>query len=149
MKIVQVLASPGLSGFYADDQEAIRQDAKHDGFAYTGAPRTPGFTSVRQKGEAASVLLILEDGQVAFGDCCTVQYPGVGGRDPVFKAADFIQLIQNQLAEHIVGRELDSFRSLAEEFDSWYWEGQRLHSAVRYGLSQAFLDAVAKARAGQ
>ncbi len=145
MKIVQVLASPGLSGFYADDQEAIRQDAQHDGFAYTGAPRTPGFTSVRQKGEAASVLLLLEDGQVAFGDCCTVQYPGVGGRDPVFKAEEFIELIQNHLAEHIVGREMHSFRALAEEFDGWRWQGRRLHSAVRYGLSQAFLDAAAKA----
>ncbi len=146
MKIVEVLASPGLSGFYADDQKAIRQDAKHDGFAYAGVPCTPGFTSVRQKGEAVSVLLVLEDGQVAFGDCCTVQYPGVSGRDPVFRAEEFIELVQNHLAEHIVGRELDSFRSLAEEFDGWHWQGQRLHSAVRYGLSQAFLDAVAKAR---
>jgi methylaspartate ammonia-lyase len=146
MKVVQVLASPGLSGFYADDQEAIRQDAQHDGFAYAGAPRTTGFTSVRQKGEAVSVLLLLEDGQVAFGDCCTVQYPGVGGRDPVFKAEEFIELIRDHLAEHIVGRELDNFRALAEEFDGWRWQGQQLHSAVRYGLSQAFLDAVAKAR---
>ncbi len=146
MKVVQVLASPALSGFYADDQEAIRQDAKHDGFVYAGTPHTPGFTSVRQKGEAVSVLLLLEDGQVAFGDCCTVQYPGVGGRDPVFKAEEFIELIQNHLAERIVGRELANFRALAEEFDGWRWQGQQLHSAVRYGLSQALLDAVAKAK---
>lgn len=145
MKIAQVLASPGLSGFYADDQEAIRQDAKHDGFAYEGTPRTPGFANVRQKGEAVSVLLVLEDGQVAYGDCCTVQYPGVGGRDPVFSAEEFINVIENRLAKHIVGRELERFRPLAEEFDDLGWQGQKLHSAMRYGLSQAFLDAVAKA----
>jgi methylaspartate ammonia-lyase len=146
MRIVRVLASPGLSGFYADDQEAIRQNATHDGFVYSGAPRTPGFASVRQKGEAVSVLLELEDGQIAYGDCCTVQYPGVGGRDPVFKAADFIEAIENHLASEIVGRELDSFRPLAEEFDNLQLQGRRLHTAMRYGLSQAFLDAVARAR---
>ena len=79
MRIARVLASPALTGFYADDQEAIRQDAEHDGFAYTGAPVTPGFDSVRQRGEAITVLIVLEDGQVAYGDCATVQYPGVGG----------------------------------------------------------------------
>jgi methylaspartate ammonia-lyase len=146
MRIAKVLASPGVSGFYADDQEAIRQDAEHDGFVYAGSPRTPGFTKVRQKGEAVSVLLLLEDGQLAYGDCCTVQYPGVGGRDPVFMAQEFIELIRNHLVDRLVGRELDSFRSLAEEFDTLLWQGGRLHSAIRYGLSQAFLDAVAKAR---
>ena len=146
MRIAKVLASPGLSGFYADDQEAIRQDAEHDGFVYTSSPRTPGFTSVRQKGEAVSVLLLLEDGQIAYGDCCTVQYPGVGGRDPFFTAPEFIELIQSHLADRLVGRELDSFRPLAEEFDTLSWHGGRLHSAMRYGLTQAFLDAVAKAK---
>jgi methylaspartate ammonia-lyase len=92
------------------------------------------------------VLLLLEDGQLAYGDCCTVQYPGVGGRDPVFMAQEFIELIRNHLVDRLVGRELDSFRSLAEEFDTLLWQGGRLHSAIRYGLSQAFLDAVAKAR---
>jgi methylaspartate ammonia-lyase len=146
MRIERVLASPGLSGFYADDQEAIRQDAVHDGFAYAGEPRTPGFESVRQKGEAVSVLFVLDDGQVAHGDCCTVQYAGVGGRDPAFRADEFAGLIDDELGRLIVGRELTSFRALAEEFDRLRWRGRRLHSAMRYGLSQAFLDAVAKAR---
>jgi methylaspartate ammonia-lyase len=146
MRIVRVLASPGLSGFYADDQEAIRQDAAPDGFAYSGSPRTPGFTSVRQKGEAVSVMLELEDGQIAYGDCCTVQYPGVSGRDPAFNAEDFAEVVETHLASRIVGRELDSFRPLAEEFDNLQLQGRRLHTAMRYGLSQAFLDAVAKAR---
>ncbi len=145
MRITRVLASLGLSGFYADDQEAIRQDAAPDGFAYAGTPRTPGFNSVRQKGEAVSVLLELEDGQIAWGDCCTVQYPGVGGRDPVFHAEDFVQLIETHLASRLVGRDLDGFRPLAEELDTLTLQGRRLHTAMRYGLSQAILDAVAKA----
>ena len=146
MTITKVLTSPGLTGFYADDQEAIRQNAAHDGFAYAGAPRSPGFTSIRQKGEAVSVLLLLEDGQIAHGDCCTVQYPGVGGRDPVFKAEEFIAFIETHLAERLEGRKLERFRPLAEEFDHMLWNGKPLHSAMRYGLTQALLDAVAKAQ---
>ena len=141
MRIARVLASPALTGFYADDQEAIRQDAKHDGFAYTGAPVTPGFDSVRQRGEAITVLIVLEDGQVAYGDCATVQYPGVGGRDPVFESEEFIDIVRSQLADGLVGRELASFRSLAEEYDQL-----PLHTALRYGLSQALLDAVSKSK---
>ena len=81
MKIVDVLCTPGFTGFYFDDQRAIKKGAGHDGFTYTGEPVTEGFTQVRQKGESISVLLILEDGQVAHGDCAAVQYSGAGGRD--------------------------------------------------------------------
>lgn len=48
--------------------------------------RLRGFTSVRQAGESISVLFILEDGQIAHGDCAAVQYSGAGGRDPLFLA---------------------------------------------------------------
>ena len=146
MKIAKVFASPGLTGFYTDDLEAITQDARRDGFIYAGSPRTSGFRAIRQKGEAVSVLIVLEDGQIAYGDCATVQYAGVGGRDPVFKAQEFIDLIETQLASRLVGRKLDSFRRLAEEFDRLPWGGGKLHSALRYGLSQALLDAVARAK---
>lgn len=76
MRIVDVLASPGLTGFYFDDQQAIKAGAGHDGFAYCGEPLTPCFTAVRQRGESISVQLILEDGQMAYGDCAAVQYSG-------------------------------------------------------------------------
>ena len=95
MKIKKVLCSPGLTGFYFDDQKAIKQGAGHDGLFYVGDAVTPGFTSIRQAGESISVQLILEDGQVAFGDCAAVQYSGAGGRDPLFLAEDFIPVIEN------------------------------------------------------
>lgn len=84
MKIKQALFTAGYSSFYFDDQQAIKNGAGHDGFIYTGAPVTPGFTSVRQAGECVSVQLILENGAVAVGDCAAVQYSGAGGRDPLF-----------------------------------------------------------------
>ena len=146
MKISKVICAPGRTGFYFDDQAAIKAGAAHDGAMYEGEPMTPGFTGVRQAGEAISVMLVLEDGQIAWGDCAAVQYSGAGGRDPLFLAENFIPLIEGEVAKHLVGRELDSFRGLAEEIDHMEAEGKRLHTAIRYGVSQAILDAVAKAK---
>lgn len=146
MKIVDVVCSAGRTGFYFDDQRAIKKGAGHDGFTYVGEPVTAGFTAVRQAGESISVMLILEDGQVAFGDCAAVQYSGAGGRDPLFLAKDFIPLIETAIAPKLIGRELTSFKTLAEEFDHMQVGGKRLHTAIRYGITQAILDAVSKAK---
>ncbi|WP_432204923.1 methylaspartate ammonia-lyase [Cetobacterium somerae] len=146
MRIVDVVCSAGKTGFYFDDQRAIKKGAGHDGFAYVGKPVTEGFTSIRQAGEAISVQLILEDGQVAFGDCAAVQYSGAGGRDPLFLAKDFIPVIEKEIAPKLIGKELDNFKLLAEEFDRMLLNGKRLHTAIRYGITQALLDAVAKTR---
>lgn len=146
MKIVDVVCSAGKTGFYFDDQRAIKAGAGHDGMFYLGKSVTPGFETIRQSGESISVQLILEDGQVAFGDCAAVQYSGAGGRDPLFLAKDFIPVIEKNIAPKLIGRDLDNFKTLAEEFDSMQIEGKRLHTAIRYGITQALLDAVAKAR---
>lgn len=82
MKIVDVVCSAGRTGFYFDDQRASRPGAGHDGIFYVGQPVTEGFSAVRQAGESISVMLVLEDGQIATGDCAAVQYSGAGGRDP-------------------------------------------------------------------
>jgi methylaspartate ammonia-lyase len=146
MKIIDVVCSTGRTGFYFDDQRAIKNGADHDGFAYVGNTETEGFTSIRQAGESISVMLILEDGQVAYGDCAAVQYSGAGGRDPLFLAKDFIPIIESEIAPKLIGRELENFKSLAEEFDHMLVNGKRLHTAMRYGITQAILDAVAKAK---
>ena len=145
MKIIDLVCSAGRTGFYFDDQRAIKQGAGHDGVFYVGAPVTEGFRSVRQAGESISVMLILEDGQVAYGDCAAVQYSGAGGRDPLFLAEDFIPVIENYIKPQLVGKEADDFRGLCAMMEAITVEGKRLHTAIRYGLSQAILDAVAKA----
>ena len=144
MKIVDLICSPGRTGFYFDDQRAIKGGAGHDGMFYTGDPVTPGFRSVRQAGESISVMLVLEDGQIAWGDCAAVQYSGAGGRDPLFLAEDFIPIIDTYIKPLLVGREADNFRQLCREMEAITIGGHRLHTALRYGLSQAILDAVAK-----
>ena len=145
MKIIDVVCSAGRTGFYFDDQRAIKKGAGHDGVFYIGEPVTEGFTSVRQAGESISVMLVLEDGQIAFGDCAAVQYSGAGGRDPLFLAKDFIPVIDKYIKPELVGKEADDFRALAKMMEAITVDGKRLHTAIRYGLSQALLDAVAKA----
>lgn len=144
MKIIDIICSAGKTGFYFDDQRAIKAGAGHDGFDYVGEPVTEGFKRIRQAGESISVMFILEDGQVAHGDCAAVQYSGAGGRDPLFLASDFIPVIKNEIAPKLIGRDVNEFRPLAEEVDTMELNGKRLHTAIRYGLTQAILDAAAK-----
>lgn len=146
MKIQKIICSSGRTGFFFDDQRAIKKGAKSDGSAYVGQPVTEGFKAVRQAGESISVMIILEDGQIAYGDCAAVQYSGAGGRDPLFLAEDFIPVIMEHVAPMLEGKELDSFRQLAAEVEAVEVDGKRLHTAIRYGVTQAVLDAVAKAK---
>ncbi|MBG6106907.1 methylaspartate ammonia-lyase [Frigoribacterium sp. CG_9.8] len=146
MKITEVLAVPVRAGFFADDQAAILAGAVRAGASYLGSPVTPGFRAVRQPGEAVSVMLLLDDGQVAYGDCAAVQYSGVGGRDAVFDAAQAATLILEQVAPLLREHQLTDFRSIAALIDTLQVHGHPLHSAIRYGVTQALLDAVARSR---
>ncbi len=145
-KISNIVLSSGLTGFYFDDLAAIIDGSKENGFLYEGKPKTKGFTSVRQPGESISVMLIIDDGQIALGDCAAVQYSGVSGRDPVFIAKNFIDILKEEISPLLIGKKLDSFCELAKIVDDHIVNGEKLHTAIRYGVTQAILDAVAKAK---
>ncbi|GAA5049143.1 methylaspartate ammonia-lyase [Haladaptatus pallidirubidus] len=148
-KIIEsVRAVPAVSGFFFDDQRAIKAGAEQDGFAYRGDPVTPGFDRVRQAGEAVSVLLELSDGTVARGDCAAVQYSGAGGRDSLFRAEEFAPVVEGTVADALVGRSAERFRDNTDVLEGLTTDGERLHTALRYGVSQALLDAAASARRG-
>ncbi|NCB38317.1 MAG: methylaspartate ammonia-lyase [Erysipelotrichia bacterium] len=145
MKISKVAFSKGISAFFFDDQRAIKNGAKHDGFVYVGEPVTPKFNRIRQAGQSISVLLMLEDGQIAVGDCAAVQYSGAGGRDPLFLAEEYIPFLEKHIKPLLEGMEVGTFRDMARKFSELQIEGRPLHSAIRYGLTQALLDVRAKA----
>ncbi len=145
MKIKDVLFSAGHSGFFFDDQKAIKQGLVQDGFVYEGQPVTPGFNRIRQSGESISVMLLLEDGQIACGDCAAVQYSGTAGRDPLFLAETFIPLLNYQVKPLLMDKPLDTFLDMARVIDTISVDGKPLHTALRYGVSQALLEAVALA----
>lgn len=144
MKIVDIICSKSLTGFYNDDQLAIKNGATHDGFTYVGEPMTDKFKNIRQKGEAVSIMLILEDGQVAIGDATAVQYSGAGGRDPLFLSDEGIATIEEHIKPILLGQSVEEFRPLAERIDAFKVNGAQLHTALRYGITQALLDATAK-----
>ena len=146
MKVIEILCVPGLTGFFVDDQAAILAGAGHDGFDYVGKPMTPGFTSIRQAGQSLSVLLLLDNGDVAYGDCAVVQYSGAGGREPLFDSEAAAKIILKYVLPVLQDRTVESFRELAEEVDRLEVAGSRLPASIRYGVTQALLDASAKAR---
>jgi len=145
MKIIDVVYSESLTGFYFDDQLAIKSGAHQDVFRYDGIPLTPKFHHIRQKGEAVSIMIILEDGQVAIGDAAAVQYSGAGGRDPLFLARDGIAQLEKYVKPLLIGKDITSFKALAIEVDALKSNGKLIHTALRYGVTQALLDAAAKA----
>jgi methylaspartate ammonia-lyase len=118
------------------------------------------------------VLLLLDDGGVEFGDCAAVQYSGAGGRDPLFTAVDAVAAVEKVVAPVLRGTDLDEgFRTVAARVDALTGPDGSLfssppttpgiglfssppttpgigplHTAVRYGVSQALLAAVAHSR---
>ena len=145
MEITGIYATPGYSGFFFDDQRAIKQGAEHDGFTYEGEPVTDGFDEIRQAGESIVVDVELADGTVARGDCAAVQYSGAGGRDPLFKAEEYAPVIEGPVADELEGRDATDFLDNAELLEEMEVDGDRLHTAIRYGVSQALLGAAAEA----
>jgi methylaspartate ammonia-lyase len=135
-----------MTGFYMDDKEAIREGAKEDGFIYRGKPMTPGFDTIRQPGEAVSVICILENDEIVYGDCAVAQYAASGGREVPMRARDLVRIIERDAIPWLEGRDLTGFRRDATEFDHLEVAGERLPTAVRYGVTQAILEAVARGR---
>src|SRR2546423_14010824 len=104
MNIADVIAVSGRAGFFNRDLAAVKTGAKADGFAYPGRPVSPGFERIVQPGTCLSVMLLLDDGQVAFGDCMDVILSGVAGRDPLFRAADRAGFVGTVIRDRLRGR---------------------------------------------
>ena len=135
-------AVPGEAAFYADDLMAIRAGAEHDGFAYRGEPITPGHMAVRSPSRAILLRVETSAGAVGWGDAVSVQYAGVGGRDaPVDPAALSVEI---DFAARALGDAGDvGFADACTLIEDLRFDGRPLHSAVRYGFSQAWLNATA------
>jgi methylaspartate ammonia-lyase len=194
MVIRDVLAVPAMGAYYYDDLTALQAKPLSVAERYTAEPVTPGFRRVREVAEALSVGLILDNDQVAWGDCVAVEFSGKAGRHPLFRAEEGLATIERTVAPALRGRELTGFRELTAEVDALVEsvtvsrpvergdsdveetrtlsrrdlfrllrpgeEGdgpqaqeveevtveRRLHTAIRYGVSQALLTAVALAR---
>lgn len=112
-RIVRVLAVPATGGGYTEDLAALQARHVPLGERFTTPALTPGFRAIREVAEAVSIGLVLDSGQVAWGDCVAVSYSGLAGRDPVFRTRDGLAAIERLVAPALEGRELGSFRELA------------------------------------
>src|SRR6266850_741368 len=98
MRVKQVICAAGRSGYMHRDLVAIKSGkAKPNGSLYEGKPMSPGFTKIIEPGTIISVMLVLDDGQIAFGDCADVILAGVAGRDPAFNARDHISTMRGDI----------------------------------------------------
>ena len=147
MKIKEVICAEGRSGYMHRDLAAIKSGkAIPNGSLYKGKPMSPGFTHIIEPATIISVMLVLEDGQIAFGDCADVILAGVAGRDPAFNSGGHIDYMRGEVADALRGRDVTKFRPQAEDMDNFMRGGKRLHTAIRYGVSQALLHATALSR---
>src|SRR5262245_9696461 len=110
MRIVRAIAVPTWGGFFNDDLAAIRGGAERNGFTYVGRPRTSGFETIRHPTEAASIVLLLDDGQIVVGDALTVQYAGAGGRRPRFTHREQVPALR-EVCTYLEGLEVRDFPS--------------------------------------
>lgn len=143
VKIRDVVFSIGLSAYLHRDLMAIKAGARADGFIFHGEPVLPGYERIVEPGTTISVMLLLEDGQIAFGDCADVILAGVAGRDRVFKAREHIGVLDAEIRPRLIGTDAAGFRNNAEQFDRMQHAGKPLHMALRYGITQALLHAAA------
>jgi methylaspartate ammonia-lyase len=142
-KLTRIIATSGLGGFWNDDNEAIKRGALQDGFTYKGEPVTPGFSAIRQPARAVPIILEMDTGELAQGDCTWVQYGGErAGREGLASTESVVQLIHDELEPWLLGREITGFKDTMDALE----DDLDLPRCVLYGASQALLDAVAKAR---
>src|SRR3954469_1507466 len=117
--IREVLIEPLLGGFFHDDQAALRVGARD-------AARVPAA--------AVGIGLVLDDGAVVWGDAVSVQYAGVGGRDPIVRAE---MLEGGDIRGRAPARWIEATDAACAGVT---------HSGLRYGISQALLAAAAHER---
>jgi methylaspartate ammonia-lyase len=145
MKIRDVVYATGRSGYFNKDLQAVKAGGKPNGSFVEGKPLTPGYTAIVQAGAIISVMLVLEDGTLAIGECADVIFSGLAGRDPLFVPEEHMPLLDSTIRAWLVGRDVSTFRKNADEIDRMEVKGARLHTSLRYGLTQALLSATALA----
>lgn len=135
----------GLSGYFHKDLQAVKLSPDYDPLVDNIAAVTPGFDSVVQAGEVISVLIRLPNGSVAIGDCADVIFSGAASRDPLFIPAQHLPFLNSAVRPWLLNCDVSMFRPNAVEVDApWQALGnKKLHTAVRYGLTQALLSATA------
>lgn len=135
-RIERVISLPTWGGHYYEDVDLLRKNPIATSDRYLTSAKTPGLVRVRELSEAVSVGIVFDNGCVGWGDCVST------GRDR-FRAGTGIRTIEESVAPHLHGREITGFRQAMSVASG---TGVVLPSAIRFGLSQAFLSAISQSR---
>jgi methylaspartate ammonia-lyase len=138
----------GLSGYFHKDLQAVKLSLDYDPLVDNVTAVTPGFKKVVQAGEVISILIHLPNGSVAVGECVDVIFSGAASRDPLFIPDQHLPMLKSVVRPWLLKCDVSMFRPNAVNVDA-PWRGlqnKRLHTAVRYGLTQALLSATALIR---
>src|SRR4051812_22674919 len=106
MKIKDVVYAVGRSGYFNKDLKAVKAGAKANGSFIEGRPLTAGYTHIVQAGAIVSVMLLLDDGSVATGECADVIFSGLAGRDPLFIPEEHLPVLESTVRAWLVGRDV-------------------------------------------
>ncbi|MDZ7844151.1 MAG: methylaspartate ammonia-lyase [Anaerolineales bacterium] len=115
--ITRVIAAPGTAGCFVEDLTALQSRPIDPADRYITPGVTPGFDTIRQPAETVSVGLVLDSGQIAWGDCVSVAYGGKAGRASVFSAREGLITVLEQIAPFLEGKKLSGFRQITTEVD--------------------------------
>lgn len=143
MYIADAFVTAGVGGYYFEDYSAIKKGVKKDGFFLIGDPVTKWHKKVRLPGESMSIVVVLNNGSIAYGDCVAIQYSGIVGRDPILLSHIYKPIVEKYVLPFLIGKNLNNFLEIVEKLDDLTDEdGEKLHTGIRYGASQAVLEAV-------
>lgn len=146
MRIEKALVIAAWGGAFNEDLAAVtRGRTGRNGFNYLGEPVTPGFDCIKTPAEAGAILLLLDDGQIVTGDCLSVQYAGAAGRAPRFNHATQIPALQ-QVCDYLTGLDISSLLDMCHALEAQTFDDGLNRTAAFYGVTQAFLYAVAAAQ---
>jgi methylaspartate ammonia-lyase len=129
---------PIQGAYYYDDITALQARSLPEEERWNAPAVTPGFRFVREVAEAVSIGIELHSGDIAWGDCVAVSYCGKAGREMVFRSGSGMESIRENVIPRLLGKDATVFREWMPLL-----EDQSLHSAIRYGVSQALLASAA------
>jgi methylaspartate ammonia-lyase len=144
-RLARLLATEGLACDYYKDVAALDGDPAADGLFFIGDPITEGFSAIKERARCLSLQLVLDNGAVGRGDCLSVIRAGSHERSRPFFPEEHVSAIA-AIGSRLEGVDFSSFRRVEALIGTLTIDGEELHPALRYGLSQAALEAVASTR---
>ena len=141
--IKSLIFSEGVGSCWQEDIAAVRESWTVPGDRWKTPSSNGSMQFMRQPARVLSIGLQLESGEAARGDCLSVSFAGKSGRDQALQTSGAREALQpkNLLTQlqNMQGRSLcDVESSLSKTFADWT-------PALRFGVSQALVNAVASA----